>query len=332
MKKKHFLPICQPDFVCHYIPTCSNAILKANAVEKEQILLCSKYINCYYEKTSIKHKIVISIFDHWCVTQKFIQNQFINLFKETYQKDKNKLVLKIKKCLLNDSYVLGKCKRTYVEDNIDNNKSLFYYVITGFNDITHEFTMYGIDSLNKFSCFRIAYQRFVEAFFDTSEQNIIITMRRCNKDMTISFDIPNIIFELEDYINSTNRRNQCINDNVYGLNAFKELCLCFYDVGQNGFALDELDLYNFSVHKIYMRNRTECLASYGIIDEKWVEQAEQVSKMGTEVLELGKFFNNTYEQSAIERLVEIMSEIIEIESNYLPCVLKELKNYEKINN
>ena len=113
MKKKYLLPFEMPDFVCYHASTYANSIIKANTKDNIYIALLSKYINCYYKEQSTKHKFVISVYDHWCTRQKIMQNQSVNLLKETYQKTNINIVSMIKKSLLNDLYINGQCNRKF---------------------------------------------------------------------------------------------------------------------------------------------------------------------------------------------------------------------------
>ena len=329
MKKKFFLPIDSPEFICNHQLMFSNAILKAIAQEKTQILMCSKYINCYFRKDSVKNRFIILMYDHWCTAQGFMQYQLIDFLKETYQKEKRNLVLTLKKCLLDGAYVFGQCNRAYIEEDVGTDAPLFDYVITGFDDLAHEFTVYGIDSSENFSCYQVNDQKFVEALFHTPSAKIALTMWRHNQDAEILFDLPNIIFELEDYIHSVNNRNQYKADKFYGLNAMKELSRHFYETAQSDCDLNESYLRKFLVHKAYMRDRIACLASNGIIGEEWLTPADQVAKLGAEIFELGRNFNSLHDQTLIEKLVEMIAETTGLEADYLPKVLEELKTHHQ---
>ncbi len=329
MKKRYSLPIEAPQFICYNYLVCSNAIVRAVVKEKAPILLCSKYINCYYKEESTKHKFIIAIFDHWFTLQKIMQYQLIDLFKETYQKKKFDLVLTIKKCLLFDSYIFGQCNFAYIAPGLCHDVKWFNYVITGFDDTAKEFTIYGVDSTENFSCYHVKYQTFIEALFDTPKSNITFTMWRYNKDISITLDLPNTIFELEDYTNSTNRRKHYTADKVYGLNAIQKLSEHFYETAQNGLELNEFYLHKFLMHKSYMKDRMECLASHDVIDQKWIAHAEQVSQIGEKVYNFGKSFNDSHDQSFIAKLVEMIADTIRSETDYLPKVLEELKQYSQ---
>lgn len=329
MKKKCLLPIMKPDFICQNYITCANSVVKANAREYLDVLRCSKYVNCYFDKNDPKHHFVISVFDHWCVEQKLMRFQFIDLLKEPYQKRKKDVANIIKKCLLQGSYILTQCNRTYFEETDDPNSMLFFCLLVGFDDETQTFTLYGKDLLDRFSCCQVKYQTFLDALFDTAESNIPFQLWSYNKKTVVTLDLPNLIFELEDYIYSTNRRKNASADNSYGLNAVKDLSCYFCETAKANSRVNEVYLHNFLMHKSFMKDRIKYLAEKEMVNEIWVALAEQVFQMGKEIVEWGEEGNRSHDRSLIEKLVKKMHASIELETNYLPEVLEELKKYHQ---
>lgn len=327
MKRSCFLPILSPEFVCYNHITFANAIIRANVMEDWQILMLSKYINCYYKEESTDHKFIISMYDHWCTAQKIMQKQSINLLKEIYQSQKINIVLIIKKFLLNNCYVFGQCNRSYVEKNDNIELSLFNYVVTGFDDINRQFTIYGLNAKENFYCVKIDYETFASALFDTLKPNIELTLWRYNLDACIDFDIQNIAFELEDYINSANRRNHYTEDKEYGIKAIERLGMYFIENSQCKKSRDEVYLKKLLCHKSYMRDRIACLGHHGYIDIKSYPYAEKVSLISKEILDVGCLINQSNKLTFITLLKQLFSEMIEIEKQYLPKVLDELKSF-----
>ena len=325
MKKKIELPILQPDFICYNHLTYADAIIRANAKEKDKILMTSKYINCYYKEESVQHKFVISIFDHWCTTQKVMQNQNLNLLKTTYQSLQINMISVIKKFLCNSSYVFGQCNYSYIEPLKKPELPLFNYVITGFDDIRRQFTVYGLDINNNFICKQIDYAIFIDSLLDTSKPNISFSLWKFNQETNIEFDIPNIIFELEDYINSENRRNHYKEDKVYGISAIE--CLREY-LSQKIDSVEEINefyLKKLLCHKKYMRDRIECLNNYKFINGRWLYDADRVYAIALNIYEQGKALNTNKDTVLGAHLVNLFSEMIDIEKPYLFSVLNELK-------
>ena len=256
-----------------------------------------------------------------------VQDAEGNLLKEIYQSQKINIVLIIKKFLLNNCYVFGQCNRSYVEKNDNIELSLFNYVVTGFDDINRQFTIYGLNAKENFYCVKIDYETFASALFDTLKPNIELTLWRYNLDACIDFDIQNIAFELEDYINSANRRNHYTEDKEYGIKAIERLGMYFIENSQCKKSRDEVYLKKLLCHKSYMRDRIACLGHHGYIDIKSYPYAEKVSLISKEILDVGCLINQSNKLTFITLLKQLFSEMIEIEKQYLPKVLDELKSF-----
>ena len=326
MKKRFELPIEQPQFICYNHITCANAIIRANMLENIDELFCSKYINCYFKESSTKHKFIISVYDNWCTTQKVMQYQLINLSKNIFLSENINVTLMIKKCLLFGSYVFGQCSYNCLMGDHGADNSLFNYVITGYDDITHKFTMYGVDNSDNYLCHKIRYEDFINSLYDTNKQNISFSMQQYNKDTEVAIDIQNVIFDLEDYINSRNRHKHYVEDKIYGLASLKKLGEFFLESTKNKALLPEQYLRKIAIHKYYMRERIRCLIKHDLIKEDWLSYAELVEVYGQQILDLGVRYNYILDTTIIDELNNIISEIINIEQKYLPKVAYELSS------
>ena len=322
MKESCSLPIVAPEFVCFDYFTCANAIVRANTNGHQRLVMSTQYINCYYRESSGNHKFVISMFDPWCEKQGLMQNQTINFLKEVYQDNEEELISTIKKSLLGGCYLFGYCNRKYVDMNAKNAPALFHYVATGFDDATREFTIYGLDHGERFVCRQVGYQTLVEAILDTDKPSVVFTMWRYNKSFTPTLQKPTIAAELKHYVSSTH--SQDAGDKVFGLNAMTCLSNHFLETAKQKEPLNEAYLQQFAVHKRYMYDRIDYLAEDGILDPKWRDEAAAVRELGDELLCLCKRIHETRDWTSAPKVSKGILRTVEIESVYLPNVLKEL--------
>lgn len=325
MKKKIELPFLPPDFICYNLFTCANAIIHANTKENHKILMASKDINCFYEKDSPQNKFILSMFDHWCTSQKVMQSQNFNLLKSTYKSLRLNVISVIKRLLDNGSYVFGQCNYSYIDHINKSDDPLFYFVVVGYDDFKREFTIHGLDIKNNFICKHIDYELFANAIFDIDQPNVAFSLWKYNKDVKISLDIPGIVFELEDYINSENRRYQYQVGKVYGIAAIENL---WAYISKKIGAFDEKDgtyLTKLLAHKKYMKDRIECLSNHNLIDKRWLHDAEMVHSITLDICEQINNFNVNENPLIREQLDNSFSRMMNIEKNYLPNVLNELK-------
>ena len=329
MKKKSSLPVVEPDFICYHHITCSNAILRANLNEEVLNILCSKYINCFFKKESLKHKFVISMYDPWCTVQGLIQTQSLNFLKEVYEREKTNFILLLKKCLLQNLYVFGQCNRTYIEKQEENTTSIYNFMVTGYDDILQEFEIYGLNSSDNFVRNKINYQLFNEALLSTPKQNIWFTLRNfCDRNIN-SIDWANTAFELEDYINSTNRRYHYKADKIYGLKSYEILAKHFEECASTGELFSMQYLLKIKMHKLYMRDRIAFFITNDVLNNKYLSLAEKVKDIGDEVLNIGEKYNETLDNTYAKLLIRYINMANEIENEYLPYVLKGVSSFKE---
>lgn len=329
MKKKLLLPIAHPDFTCYNYLTWSNAIIKANTKEKNKILIASKYINCYYREASTKHKFVLSCYDHWYTQRGVVQYQVMELLKEAYQKTNLDLTSFLKKCLLSHSYVFGQCSWCYVEKKVEDREARLFYALVGFDDALQQFILYGIDSEERFSCFYVDYKSFAEAHFATASLKINFTLWRPLPDVEVELDIPNLILEMEDYLHSSNRHKNQPADAVYGFLAMTELTKHCLQLSKQQLPIPDSYLQKFMMHKVYMKNRMEQLVLSKGLDPIWLKDAERVADMGKQVLDLAAQYNATKDPRLGKRIAELMTDTVTAEADYLPKMLRELKEQKE---
>ena len=326
MKKKHSLPIEMTPYLCDERLVFSHAILRSVSKEYLKVLLCMEYINCYFREDELREEFNIAMHDPWFTRQGIMEHQAVNLLKETYQKGNMNLISIIKKSLLYDSYVLGQCNRSCVEAGNGVDPSWMYYAITGFNEVHHEFTVCGLDSSHRFRCWSVDMERFIEALYDTPFSHITLDLWKYHYDASITFVIDDIIFSLEDYLNSENRLKQNKWHKIYGLAAIDALCESLQKHFEDEKAINLSYLELFALHKSYMRERIEHLISIELLNGNFLARAEAVEKLAQEVREWGELVNRTHGKDALRELVDRISQTVSIEREYLTAALYDLKH------
>ena len=176
-----------------------------------------------------------------------------------------------------------------------------------------------------YSSIKTVDKEFFDAILDIPDDNIAFTLRLFNKSADISLDLKNIIFELNDYINSNDSRNHDKIGKIHGFNAIRSVADYFMESICNGQKIPENDLYKFYMHKHFMRNRIECLASHDVIDKKWIDYAVKVENIGHSIQDLGGKYNNLNDKALVRDISNDMIKSITLEEQYLPFVLNELE-------
>ena len=255
-----------------------------------------------------------------------MHNQSINLFKEIYYKQNINIILLIKKFICSNNYVFGQCNRAYIESNCDDYSQFFNYVISAYDDINHTFLIHGLNSNEEFVSINIDYDQFVASLFNTIKPNISFSLWQYNYEAKIVIDCKNIVFELEDYLNSSNRRNQYTEDKIYGLSAINKLAQHIFTTATQNDYIDTSYLNKLLAHKIYMRQRIECLNKHNIIDDKGLLPSRIVESSIKTVCEGADTFNNSKDSSTLTNIVTSIDHTITLERDYLTSVLTQLKN------
>ena len=325
MRESYFLPIENPSFFCYNHYSCADGIVRANAKDNFPALLCVKYINCVYREGELRHQFIISMFDAWWTHQKIIRKQQINLRKSTIRQLNIDLVSMIKRCLILNSYILSCCNRKYLIPDTDADHELFYFVLVGYDDIKKEFTLHGQTSLDEFSCYRIGYDDFVESMLNNSNSHINLELYNYNANASMKLDLPNIAIELDDYLQSSNSRQHYTADKLYGFRAIEALAKKIeVDLENLGPEVGNSYLHKFAMHKRFMKERVEYLAMQGIIDKKWIIDAEKVFQLANTAKAIGEKCYQNHDFSNAPQLASEMRSTIEIEQRYLPKVLLEI--------
>ncbi|MBO5968545.1 MAG: hypothetical protein J6S14_08625 [Clostridia bacterium] len=324
MKSRYSLPLKTPSFVSYEEYAVASALLEGNLKESSPFLAL-QYINCFYNAASGSHKFVIMPFDHWGRAKNIMQDQAMDVYKEYYRLPKNNLVTILKRMIASNLYIIGKCNRSYVEPNVFRNAPPFYFIVSAYDDFTNEFTIHGVDSSEIFLSVQIRYEKFVEALFDTNPPSIYFVLWRYNKEVCIEFDWQTIISDLEDYIHSVSRR---VNNSkfVYGFEAIEALAEHFKETAINEKKVKESYLQEFYAFKSYMRRRIQCFIDHQIVDPQWLKYAQDIEKIARQIMEEGILFNKIGDFSLVESMMVNFSKIIKTEQEYLPFVLKKLKD------
>ena len=94
----------------------------------------------------------------------------------------------------------------------------------------------------------------------------------------------------------------------------------------SGQPLYEPYLQKFALHKRLMKERVEFFATEGILSPKWISFAQDGLNYGEDVLDLGRVYNQTRNEVSLHTILENIETTVEMESDYLKGILKELKD------
>ena len=327
MKKRMFLPFEMPDFICQSNYMAGNAIVHSNAKgDKLMALMAPRCLNCRFDEESKNQKFVVATYDHWYRKEGFIQFQMVKFLNETFLEMNTDIILIIKKLISDGCYVYSACERSYVEPEAEKGSPVLYFLITGYDDIAHELTMYGLNhKFDEFKCFKVGYSDLIDALFATSSNMIKLDAWICDTEREIVLDTKTLIRELGDYINSTCTRKEYTENKIYGLKAIDMLAKHFLESAKNGGELYKPYLDKFVFHKELMRDRIAYLSKLGMVDPSHIAESEAVLAITEDVKEYARLFASEHDLAYVEKLCNSIYATIEMEKAYLPKVLGEMK-------
>lgn len=307
-----------PDTECYPYMSLSSSILKGHYTEEQyNNWLAAKYINCFFAVGGEVQKFNISIYDTWSDSQNRLTYQGINFFKETARELFN-IPLLIKKAVVTKTYPYGQFPGKYITSKPAS--SLFTYMITGFNDIKKEFSLYGFFMNGDHAHYFISYDNFVNAVCDEQTDSFLIHLWRYNDNVNHSISWSIIINELEDYILSrTSHRQFGKVQRVFGLSACSALADYILNDQENANVDFGLHVKSFFEHKKIMLKRIQLFYENQILSNEIVNSSKEVSMLAERLLYL-------YKCNQREEASNLLRKTIEIENQYLPTVLERVKS------
>lgn len=327
MKKRLSLPFEMPDFICQSNYMAGNAIVRSNAKgDKLMALMAPRCLNCRFDEESKNQKFVVATYDQWYRNEGFIQFQMVKFLKDTFIEMNTDIILIIKKLISDGCYVYSACERSCVEPEAEKGAPVLYFLITGYDDVAHELTMYGLNyKFDEFKCFKVGYSDFIDALFATSSNMIKLDAWICDTEREIVLDTKHLTRELSDYINSECTRKEYTADKIYGFAAIEMLAKYFLESAKNGEELYKPYLDKLVFHKKLMRDRIEYLSRLGMVDASHVAEADAVLAVAEDIKEYARLFASEHNLAYVEKLCDSIYATIEMEKEYLPKVLGEVK-------
>ena len=328
MKKNVILPFEDHPYsqMYHHI-AFPMGIIQGNAKEDITPWLCGKYINCSFSKNK---RDVFTVYnsDNWATKDNILlQQQFFlypDLFDQLFGDETTCLKTMIGKGfypygLYNEEYIPGKWsyqKQYYAHD----------FLLIGYDDCTNEFVSVSYLRDGKFQRHTIPYENMGMALKTVKQEKKQFKFVKYNPNASFKFDRTRTVSELADYLQSTTSMQTNFDGTVWGMDALRAVTKFFRDSSESGDSIDSRFTRGIMEHKFYMNLRMDYLFKNDILkDFSYVDQAHQVYKMAENVHMLGLKYNLTHNQMVVSNIEKTVSEMLVMESAYLPYVLSDLK-------
>ncbi len=334
---KFELPFDDKPVVCQYLTNAlCLGIVQANAKMLGKDIspwLCSKFINCsHLNDSSVTARFSVQVFDGDATNDNAIRRLHYSFKPELLQKE-DRLFVFIKQQLLSGHYIMGSFNEKYIPGMRAYNRYEFEhpYILMGYKEVSNKVILRAAGFLeNGYDLYDIEFNDYVksmrmsascqdEVAFDTFEY-------LDSKEYVVNYS--RVIRVFEDYIISENNmRNENPPDEVYGLSAIRSLSLFldeqmrkedgYFDVRYSRGLSDSKKLTAASVKYL--------IDYFGLEEKEYVNMAQTVVQKAERIHLLGLKFNITKDIKLASRISLLFDEIIDIETEYMPCFLRDLK-------
>ena len=300
MSRKIKLPISLESDITSGSGSYAYVIAQVESSDKKtENFLCNSYINCYFDNC---------YFDIYEQDYNFINDKLLDIKycdSHTYLVlEKTDQVIEVIYEYLERGYFLYKelsldfHKMFGYEKKQDNNKYCVIYGIDMDNSRINIFSIYN----RKFLDYSITFEEFKDALDKTERPAHSFDFKKVNPDYDDSINLPRIIDDFNDYMNSKCRKKYFDNNRVYGIEstlAMRDFVIGACDEILSGAdrKLPIIDMYTLNDHKKLMYRRLLTLENAGYLtSEGWSSKYIHVKNLFDRLVTLcEKFIENPSE-------------------------------------
>ena len=276
------LPMAKSDVSSYSNIAIAYSILKGNAKEDFDKILCDKYVTCYYDSSAKFMQFSLPYYDHWCGDRNATFYQEINLQKVTFTNLNIDLIGFIKNCIKFDTYVHGMCNFKVFDPNwncADKDSNLDYFLIFGYDDVEKNFFINYYDEFFSSKICKVSYSLFYESLIQNDQENIRLFLIKYNNNASITLDLQSSINELSRYVYSQNPYPEYEYTKIYGIAAmmkFFEMVLLQINNRQN---ISSRYIQSLKEHKFLMVKRIRYYISNRLIPDCFENDALEVNEI-----------------------------------------------------
>lgn len=316
-----------PMFLCYHSRAFPFGIIQANNTEDITKWICTKCVNCVYTTYDFDHMFDMIIDDEWGSSEELVTHQNICIDMYKLKQPNFNLISMMKSFIFNGYYIFGLYNEKYIPG-----KRVFQK-----KDYLHDFLVIGCDkdkfisvgylADGRFKRFEIPNQNMLDSLCKTRQLKIKLKLIKYNENALPKPNYNSMIGQLEHYIAQADQVNIPMPVGVsYGIAAISHLRDYFVDEVENK-------------GKIYLDRRYVRV----LMEQKWVlsqlienfldiEENQKLSEFVTKNFErakcihlLGLKMQYTQNRKIINQVENLMNEIIHEELEYIPELIKVLK-------
>lgn len=319
----------RPIFLSYHNIAFPFGIIQANSPEDITRWSCTKCVNCVYYSNSPKNKFNIDVWDVWGVDEQLITYRRLKIKKNDLGHSEMDLLNALKDAINNNCYIQGWFNEKFIPgkwafNNID---YLHDFLIIGCDN--EKFISVGYVGDGRFKQFEIPNENFIDSLFKMDGDEIELYLIKYEPGITPTPNINRMIDDLKKYISTADYgANPTLEEISYGIATNFRLKDFFVDeVNKGKIYIDKRYSQVFLEHKWVLSQLVDLF-----IDEESKKKYQECANRNLEraklVHMLGLKMGYTRNANIINRVTELIDQIIAEEMEYIPALVELIEaNY-----
>ena len=303
-------------------------VIQANSKANITLWLALKTVNCMFNTQAFRNKFELCLNDPWGIKANIIEQQGVNLRKETFRSLNIDFIEFFKSMIRSGAYITGSFNERFISGKAD------YQV----RDFDHDYLLIGSDDGGFYSAGYIKTGRFEKFYISNGE--LIDGLKNTTKNNKISFNLLNyndnaelkieydkFLIDLDQYLtNPFISLNDETNSKYYGIAAIRRLNKYFFEEIENGFVyIDKRYSKSLEEHKKMMCISVSYFSEFTSNKSFYVSQSQKAYNLARIIHRLGFKITFVKDKTIYERINYYFREMIEIELRYLSELKDELE-------
>ena len=320
-----------PIFLSYHNRAFPFGVIQANSPEDISKWVCTKVVYCTFHPEKMS-KLCFAVDDLWSLGERLMSQQTLQIKKEYLELFNIDLLQILKTAIDNGWYIHGGYNEKYVPSKNSFNQRDFMhdFLVIGYDE--KNFTSVGYVDDGRFKRFEIPIPDFMKAIVETTDGRTNINLFKYNAGAIPEPNIKRMVEDLKKYIATAKYfENPKQKPYLHGIAACIRLKEFFLQEIENGCTyIDRRYTLAFYEHKLILSKLVELFldgedkGQYMEIANRNLEKAKIVHRLGLKISLCG----NT---SSINRIAELMDEIIVSEIEYIPELIELLQEKYSIN-
>lgn len=315
----------KPMFLCYHNRAFPFGIIQANSSEDITKWVCTKCVNCTYRPNSPENKFSIAVRDVWGVNEHLVNQQILQIKKDYFALFNIDLLHVLKTAIKNNCYIHGKYNEKYIPNKwaFNNEDYMHDFLIVGCDD--DKFLSVGYVADGRFKEFEIPNENLINSLFESTEIKINLNLFSYEVGAVPLPNTKRMIDDLKKYISTANYLdNPTPEAKSHGIATNIRLKEFFIDeVNKGEIYIDKRYSQALYEHKWVLAQLVDLFVDE--YKEKYQECANRNLERAKLVHMLGLKMGYTGNANIINRVAELIDQIISEEVEYIPLLIEWLE-------